>query len=153
MSTDHGPYIAAVQEALIHAGFETLNEHAEDEDPRGGGIQLDPRSPAAADWFANWDEVWLGWNEDRGWALVCTEELAGGEPKTFTFDSHLPRLAAPVSVVRMACGHAGVSVQAIDALPEPAIPDADFPGHSFLDDDPVFEQALARYREPSCPRS
>lgn len=146
MNTDHGPYIGAVQDLLIRSGFNTLDEHAADHDPRGGAIQLDPHSPAAADWFAAWDEVWLGWTEDRGWVMACTEGVDRPEPRRFVFDLGVPRLATPVMAVSAVAEKTGASVSVKDGLPASDLVGAcDFPDHTFEDDDPVFEQALAVY--------
>lgn len=148
MNTDHGPYIGAVQEALIHAGFNTLDEDATDQDPRGGAIQLDTYSPAAADWFADWDEVWLGWTEDRGWTMTCTDGVDLPEPSRFPFDLGVPRLATPVMVVAAVAQKTGASVSVTDGLPAHLLAGAcEFPDHRFEDHDPAFEAALAVYAE------
>lgn len=142
MSTDHAPYLAAVERAFLRAALEALNAHAEDRDPRGGAIQLDPHSPAfLTSAWADWDEVWVVWNEDAGWSLVCSQERdRGREPRRVAIDLKVPRLASPNAVVSAAVAMLGADVNV------PAeFPSVDFPEHRFEDDDVEFEQALARY--------
>lgn len=88
------------------------------------------------------DEVNLAWSEDRGWALVTVLESHRSEGR-FVYDLPVPRVAAPSTVAFAVAEQIGEDV----AVHADAHPDVDFPDHSFEDDDPAFEQALAHYRK------
>ncbi len=140
----HEAYIQAVHDAFAAADVPVRDWHADPNDPRDGAIEFDVK------WV--WDdagrlvwpheEVWAGWSEDRGWHLLTIDDPHGRDSR-FVYELPIARLASPETVVRAVAEKAGVEVDA----PGDGFPDADFPEHTFEDDDVEFEQALAAYRQ------
>jgi hypothetical protein len=139
-------YIGAVAAALTAAGLPAGDWHADDNDPRDGGIELDLTRQGTIDGNLVWphDEVWVGWNEDRGWFLLTVDDPHGRDSR-FVYDLGVARVASPVTVAIAVGEKAGLALQ----LDDDGHPDADFPDHDCGDDNPEFEAALAHYREAS----
>lgn len=142
----HEAYIGAVADALEKAGFPVADWWADDNDPRDGWIGFDVEKQGTIDGGPVWpyDEVGVGWSENRGWHLLTIDDPHGRDSR-FVIEFPVARVASPVSVVLEVAAQAGLTVEVADD----GHPDADFPEHSFEDDDPAFEQALAHYREAS----
>jgi hypothetical protein len=140
----HEAYIDAVATAFDAAGFPTGDVHADDNDPRDGWVGFDMDRQRTIDGKPLWeyDEVGVGWSEDRGWHLLCIDDRSGRDSR-FVEELAIARVASPVTVVLAVAEKAGLTLE----LPDDEHPDADFPEHTFEDDDPAFEQALAHYRE------
>lgn len=151
----HEPYIAAVAAALDAAELPTKDSYADPNDPRDGAIQLDlTRAAHPRPWvrLLAYDEVWVGWQEERGWTLLTITEY--DEPRfnkgnwdtdsRNVYDLNCTRVASPVSVVLAVAEWAGVTLD----LPDDGHPDVDFPDHSFEDDNVAFEMALRHYAGP-----
>lgn len=140
----HEAYIGAVAAALDAAGFTTDVVGADPNDPRDGWIGFDmDAQPKLADGGPVWlyDEAGVGWSEDRGWHLLLIDQ-----PDSRLVDElAIARVASPETVVRAVAEKAGVTVD----VPGDRFPDADFPDHTFEDNDVPFEQALAVYRDAS----
>jgi hypothetical protein len=140
----HQAYIDAVAAALTAAGFTVIDWYADPNDPRDGAIALEPVGAFSA------DELWLGWQEERGWTVLTIDEGKGwnkrdgvAEDARYVHDVLVPLLAAPSTVV---CEFADMAkVKAFVAGDRWR--DLNFPEHSFEDDDPQFEAALAAYRK------
>jgi hypothetical protein len=131
----HEPYMRAVAEALEAAGVKVLDWYADPNDPRDGAIQV--ASDAA-------DEVWLGWQEERGWTLLCIDERSGGQqPTRLVRDLGAGTVYSPESVVRAYGQEMGVVVDP----PGDRFPDVDFPQHEAEVDNVELELALRRYAE------
>lgn len=140
----HEAYIDAVARALDAAGFKTGDCHADDNDPRDGWIGFDMDRQGTIDGGPLWpyDEVGVGWSEDRGWHLLTIDDPHGRDSR-FVSELAIARVASPVTVVLAVAEKAGLVLE----LADDGHPDADFPDHTFYDDDPAFEAALAHYRE------
>jgi uncharacterized protein DUF6292 len=141
----HEAYIGAVADYLNANGFPVADWHADDNDPRDGNIALDMVRQGTIDGKPIWphDEVHVGWTENRGWFLLTIDDRDGRDSR-FVYDLPVARLASPYTVADEVAGKAGLTL----ALPDCGFPDLDFPEHVCEDDDnPVFEAALARYRE------
>lgn len=137
----HEAYIGAVAEALDAAGFKTDLVGADPNDPRDGWIGFDMDRQGTIDGKPIWsyDEVGVGWSEDRGWHLLFID---GPDSRLVEWLS-VGTLASPETVVRAVAEKAGLTLD----VPGDGFPDLDFPEHTFEQDDIPFEQALARYRE------
>lgn len=142
----HEAYIGAVASALEAAGFPVADWHADDNDPRDGWVGFDMDRQGRIDGKPLWpyDEVGVGWSEDRGWCLVTIDDPHGRNSRN-AHEFAIGRIASPVTVVLQVAEHAGLTLE----VTYDGHPDADFPDHTFYDDDPAFEQALAHYREAS----
>lgn len=140
----HEAYIGAVAKALEAAGFPVDDWWAEPNDPRDGWIGFDMEKQGRVDGEPVWsyDEVGVGWSEDRGWHLLYVDDPHGRDSR-FVEELTIARVASPVTVVLAVAEKAGLTLE----LADDGRPDLDFPDHSFEDDDPAFEQALAHYRE------
>lgn len=140
----HEAYIGAVAAALEAAGFAVADWHADDNDPRDGWIGFDMDRQGRIDGKPLWayDEVGVGWSEDRGWHLLTIDDPHGRDSR-FVTEFAIARVASPVTVVLEVAEQAGLTLQ----LDDDGHPDADFPEHTFEDDDPEFEAALAHYWE------
>jgi hypothetical protein len=143
-SKTHEAYIRAVAEALESAGFPVDDWWADDNDPRDGWIGLDMAKQGIIDGEPLWkyDEVGVGWSEDRGWHLLTIDDPHGRDSRNVT-EFAIARIASPVTVVLEVAEQAGLTLE----LADDGHPDADFPEHTFYDDDPAFDAALAHYRE------
>ncbi len=129
--------------ALEDAGLDVNVWTAEPNDPRDGFIGLHaPKSHASGSSIWLNDEVNVVWSEDRGWSVVTVEKSSSSNGR-FVYDLLIARVASPETVVNAVAGQVGERV----IVPGDAFPDLEFPDHSFEDDDPAFELALARYRE------
>jgi len=138
----HKAYIAAVVAAFEAAKLTVLNWHADDYDPRGGAIQLDPDQLNVGH-----EETWVAWREDRGWFVTTEDERGGGQdPARYVYDLDCVNLCNPVGVVREVCVFFAVApgdwMSAEDNFPAVSIRP-----HHWEDDDPEFEAALAVYAE------
>ena len=142
----HEAYIQAVYDAFAAADVPVRDWHADPNDPRDGAIEFDVKWVWDESGRPVWshDEVWAGWSEDRGWHLLTIDDPDGRDSR-FVYGLPIARLASPETVVRAVADEAGVPV---DVLAD-GFEDADFPEHTFEDDDPAFELALAVYREAS----
>ena len=140
----HEAYIDAVARAFDAAGFPTADCHADDNDPRDGWIGFDLDRQGTMDGKPIWpyDEVGVGWSEDRGWHLLTIDDPHGRDSR-FVSELDVARVASPWSVVMAVAEKAGLSLE----LTDDGHPDLDFPTHTFYDEDPAFEAALAAYRE------
>jgi hypothetical protein len=137
----HEAYIDTVAAALEAAGFVTDVVGADPNDPRDGWIGFDmDAQPKLADGGPVWlyDEAGAGWSEDRGWHLLLIDQ----PDSRFVDELGIARVASPETVVRAVAEKAGLTVD----VPACRFSDADFPEHTFEDDDVPFEQALAVYR-------
>jgi hypothetical protein len=133
----HEPYMRAVAAALEAAGVKVIDWYADPNDPRDGGIQVDTDDLA-------WDEVWLGWQEERGWTLLLIDERDNGqEPNRLVRDLAAGTVFSPESVVRAYGQEMGVAVDP----PADRFPDVDFPQHEAEEDNVELEEALRRYAE------
>lgn len=130
----HEPYLRAVADALTGAGIRVMEWHAEPNDPRDGAIRVNL-------FGLDYDEVWLGWQEERGWTVLLIEERQGREPSRWVYRIDAGNVFSPESVVRAFGEHMGITV---DPRPD-SFPDLDFPRHEYDDDDVAFEMALHRY--------
>lgn len=141
----HGPYIQAVAQALDDAGLAVADWHADPNDPRDGAIQLDMNKQGTIDGHPLWpyDEVWVGWQEERGWHLLAINHKDGAEDSRYAHNLHLGLVPNPASVVNVVGDKAGLALR----IPDDGYPYGDFPGHTFEDDNPEFEMALRVYRE------
>ncbi|MGK5682429.1 DUF6292 family protein [Actinoplanes sp. URMC 104] len=143
----HEAYIRAVADLLPFAGFHVDDWSAEPNDPRDGFIGLHVAiNGEARDAGPIWenDEVNLAWSEDRGWALVSVAQSHTNDGR-FVYDLPVARVASPASVELAAAMQIGEECHPV----ADAHPDVDFPDHTFEDDDPAFEAALAHYRAPA----
>lgn len=140
----HEGYIGAVAEVVAAAGYEVYDWSAEPNDPRDGVIILDTQAMSGDDQLPIWSngEVNVAWSEDRGWSLVTVEESFRNDGR-FVFDLPVARLASPETVANAVAAQIGEQV----TVPADNFPDADFPEHTFEDDDVPFELALAVYRQ------
>ena len=143
----HDAYIDAVAEALRAAGFRTVLWWGDANDPRDGWIEV---SPIGA--YRSQTQVGLGWQEERGWHVLTVKEDAGwnkrgghSEDARCVYPLAVATVASPETVVTTFAEMAGVKAE----VPGDAYPDLDFPEHSFEDEDPAFEAALAAYRSGS----
>jgi hypothetical protein len=139
----HEAYIRTVANYLTKVGFPVADWHADDNDPRDGNIELDMDKQGTIDGNRIWpyDEVHVGWNEDRGWFLLTVDDPHGKDQRV-VYDFTIARVASPYSVADEVAGKAGLTID----LPDDGFPDLDFPTHTFEDDDdPEFEAALAQY--------
>lgn len=136
----HAAYLDAVADALRGAGFEPTDWWADPNDPRDGWIEIRPVGV-----YADFDEVGLGWSEDRGWHVLAVDKRRAGmrEDARYVFDVTPSRIPSPQTVVAEFAAMAGVEVE----VPADDHPDADFLHHTFEDDDIEFEQALAHYQK------
>lgn len=132
----HEPYINAVQQALTAAGFDVLDWHADPNDPRDGAVQIRPVGDL------DHDEVWVGWQEERGWHLLRIDEREHGEANRWVTDLSVGLVYSPFSVAQAVAQEAGLTF----LLPDDGHPDLDFE-HCFEDDDVPFELALRHYAE------
>lgn len=146
----HKPYIGAVAAALDAAGLPTKDWYADPNDPRDGAIQIDvARAVIDGKQVFGYDEVWVGWQEERGWTLLTVTEydkprFNKGNWDTDSrnvYDLNCTLVASPSSVVLAVAEHAGLTLE----LADDGHPDVDFPGHSFEDDNVPLELALRRY--------
>lgn len=136
----HEPYITCVAGAFDDAGIKTLTFYADPNDPRDGAIQLDPAMCGA---YAEYEEVWVSWQEERGWAIVPYLTRHGQLKAHFVEDlDDIALIAAPTTVVAEFCSRADLKWTG-----EPdGFEDVDFPGHFQEDDEnPRYEAALAVY--------
>lgn len=133
----HEAYIGAVAAALEAGGVEVLDWHADPNDPRDGAIQV---RPAGA--LAKADEVWIGWQEERGWWLVTEYERPGEENSKFVYEFTCASVASPESVA-VSAREQGLPWDG----PADSYPDEDFPEHYFDTDNVPLELALRRYAE------
>ncbi|AEV86890.1 hypothetical protein ACWT_5872 [Actinoplanes sp. SE50] len=142
----HGPYIDAVAKALDEAGFKTDISWSDPNDPRDGWIGFDmeqqPHRNGEPVW--SYDEVGIGWSENRGWHLLCIDDRNGRDSR-YVFELAIARLASPETVANAVAEQAGIDAH----VASDDYPDVDFPEHTFEDDDIPFDQALAQYREPA----
>jgi hypothetical protein len=140
----HEAYIGAVAKALDAAGFPTAEVWGDPNDPRDGWIGFDMDKQGTIDGVPIWsyDEVGVGWSEDRGWHLLFIDDPHGKDSR-FVDELAIARVASPVTVVLAVGEKAGLTLK----LDDDGHPDADFPAHTFEDDDLAFEAALAHYRE------
>lgn len=140
----HEAYIQAVADALDAAGLTTADCHADPNDPRDGWISFDMDRQGRIDGEPLWqyDEVGVGWSEDRGWHLLTIDDPHGRDSR-FVTEFAVARVASPVTVVLEVASQAGLALE----LADDDHPDADFPEHSFEDDDVAFELALHRYAD------
>jgi hypothetical protein len=143
----HEAYIGAVADYLDKNGFPVADWWADDNDPRDGWIEFDMDRQGSIDgkpiW--QWNEVGVGWSEDRGWHLLFVDDPHGRNSR-FVDELAIARVASPWSVADEVAGKVGLTVD----LPDCGFPDLDFPTHTFEDeDDPEFEAALAAYRSPA----
>lgn len=138
----HEAYIQAVADALDEAGFKVDDWHADPNDPRDGWIGFDMDRQGRVDGNPLWqyDEVGVGWSEDRGWHLLTIDDPHGRDSR-FVTEFAIARVASPATVVLEVAEQAGLTLEVADD----GHPDADFPEHSFEDDDVPFEQALRHY--------
>jgi hypothetical protein len=132
----HKAYVGAVADSLSTAGFEVLDRYADPNDPRDGGIQVRPVGGYQAV-----EELWLGWSEDRGWWVLTITDPHGRDSR-FVYDLDPGRVLSPETVVRYFAEMADVPAN----VHGDRYPDLAFIDHSFEDDDPEFEAALAAYR-------
>lgn len=140
----HEAYIGAVAKALETAGLPVDGWWADPNDPRDGWIGFDMDGQGTIDGEPVWsyDEVGVGWSEDRGWHLLYIDDPHGKDSR-FVAELLVARVASPVTVVLAVAEKAGLTLE----LDDDGHPDVDFREHSFEDDDVEFELALARYRE------
>lgn len=131
----HEAYIDTVAAALSASGFEVEDWWADLNDPLDGWIELKPVGV-----YDGTDEFGLGWSEDRGWFVLTIDDPHGRDSRN-VFDLLVGVVASPETVVRTFAGMAGVEA----SVPGDNYPDLPFDGHSFEDDDPEFEAALAAY--------
>jgi hypothetical protein len=130
----HNAYIEACADAIRAAGYHVINAWGDPNDPRDGCIEITPTGK-----YAGYDELFLAWNEERGWNLVT----GNGRDNRNAHDMGLALVASPSSVAREFAEMSGAIV-----LPaHDDHPDLDF-DHEFETDDPAFEAALAHY-EPT----
>lgn len=133
----HGPYIGAVASALTAAGLGATERYADPNDPRDGTIQITP-----AGILSGHTEVWVCWQEERGWWVLTEDERSGGrEPFKGVTELRIATVASPETVTNAVIELSGLDVTA----PGDSYADADFPVHEFDEDDPAFEAALAAY--------
>lgn len=139
----HEAYIRAVAKTLTVAGLEVLSCYANGNDPRDGEIQIEPVGV-----YTSAGELWLGWSEERGWAVLTVREGAGWnkredrpEDARFVFEVPAGLIASPETVVAEFAAMAGITVQ----VPADEFADREFYDHEFGDEDPEFEAALAAY--------
>jgi len=147
----HEPYIAAVAAALDAAGFPTADFYADPNDPRDGAIKLDLGRQGTIGGQPIWrhDEVWIGWQEERGWWLLTEDRRPNGQdPSRFVYGLGVATVAAPRSVVLGVAERAGLTLE----LDDDGHPDVDFPGHQFTDDNVPLELALRHYRQDATGR-
>lgn len=150
----HRSYLAAVAAALDATGIPTADWYADPNDPRDGGIQLDlPRAASPRPWtrLLAYDEVWVGWQEERGWTLLTITKY--DEPRfnkgnwdtdsRFVYDLGVATVASPATVVLAVAEQAGLTWE----LPDDGHPDVDFPEREFETEDVAFELALRHYDE------
>lgn len=151
----HEAYIDAVAAALDAAGFPTADWYADPNDPRDGAIQLDLTRQGTIDGTPVWqyDEVWVGWQEERGWTLLTVTEY--DKPRfnkgnwdtdsRYVYDLPCALVASPRSVVLVVAEKAGLTLE----LPDDGHPDVEFdPPGEFGDGYVPLELALAHYAEP-----
>ncbi len=140
----HEAYIGAVAAAPGKAGFTVDNWWADDNDPRDGWIGFDMDHQDTIDGQPIWayDEVGVGWPEDRGWHLLTIDDSHGRNSR-FVTEFAIARVSSPVTVVLEVAEQAGLTLE----LDDDGHPDVDFPRHTFEDDNPAFEAALAHYQE------
>lgn len=140
----HEAYIQAVHDAFAAADVPVRDWHADPNDPRDGAIEFDVTwvwDDAGRPAWSH-DEVWAGWSEDRGWHLLTVDDPHGRDSR-FVYELHIGRVPSPETVVNAVAEKAGVSVQ----VPAGQFEDVDFPDHTFENEDPAFEHALAVYRQ------
>ena len=133
----HQAYIQAVADALTAAGFDVLDWHADPNDPRDGAIQIKPVGDL------DHDEAWIGWSEERGWSILRIDEREHAEPNRWVTDLGAGTVYSPWFVAGQIAEEADLDF----TLPDDGHPDADFPGHSFEDDNIPLELALRYYAE------
>lgn len=139
---EHGPYLAAVVAAFEAAKLTVPDWHADDYDPRGGAIQLDPDQLNVGH-----EETWVGWQEERGWFVLTEDERGDGQkPSRFVYDLDCANLCNPVGVVRAVCVFFAVAPGDWMAA-EDGYPAVSIRPHHWEDDDEEFEAALAVYAE------
>ncbi len=140
----HEAYLSTVAQAIAAAGYPVNDWSAEPNDPRDGFISLNVNVLSESSTLPIWtnEEVNVAWTEDRGWCLVTVTESHRSNGR-FVYDLEVPRVASPSEVALAVAEQVGEDV----TVPSDGYPDADFPEHTFEDDDVPFEQALARYTE------
>lgn len=134
--TPHEAYINAVAAALSTSGFDVEDWWADLNDPLDGWIELKPVGV-----YEGTDEFGLGWREDEGWFVLTVDDPQGRDSRN-VFDLFVGVVPSPETVVRTFAGMAEVRA----TVPGDSYPDLAFDGHSFEDDDPEFDAALAAYR-------
>jgi Family of unknown function (DUF6292) len=148
----HGPYIDAVLNELEKAGLRSVDSFADWNDPRGGSIGIAP--DCCGQEFSRYAEVWLGWTEETGWAVVPHTDEASAACVEYAWIGVLPEPGEVAGWARQVLlGGSDESPGELKRQPSPRWLTPRYYRYYDEDDGDGFEEQLAAYAtHPRTPR-
>jgi hypothetical protein len=141
----HGPYIDAVLDALEKAGLRAVDSFADRNDPRDGNIGIAP--DCCGQEFSGYGEVWLGWTEESGWAVVPYTDAGSAAFVEYAWIGVLPEPGEVAGWARQVLlGGSDESPGELERQSRRPSPPRPTPwDRSFEDEGDGFEERLAAY--------